>query len=135
MVEQDGVELHQLQAAGGGSEVGTVGEVSEGRQARKCLKKKVGGGVGAIPLPRFFCEKLDFCFVITVHFNMNNNFFTRLGSVADVKRAQKGLKSVGAEITKNELVVEAKLNGNLIFAAAKVNSVLWACRYNREFYS
>ena len=133
MVEQDGVELHQLQAAGGGRQVGTVGEVSEGRQARKCLV--VGwGGAGAIPLPRFFREKLDFVGLIQLDSNMNN-FFTRLGSVADVKRAQKGLKSVGAEITKNELVVEAKLNGNLVFAAAKVNSVLWACRYNREFYS
>jgi hypothetical protein len=66
---------------------------------------------------------------------MNNTFFTRLGRNTDVKRAEKGLKAAGAKLTKTPFLVEAHLNGVLLFAAAKVNNILWACRYNKTFYS
>jgi hypothetical protein len=64
-----------------------------------------------------------------------NNFFTRLGRNTDVKRAEKGLKAVGAKLTKTPILVEAHLDGVLVFAAAKVNGIMWACRYNKTFYS
>lgn len=56
-----------------------------------------------------------------------------IGKWADVKRALKACREIGAKISNNgSFSHQAKLNGELIFRAIRLRGSIWACSYYGE---